>query len=71
MFCNAIERIRKEQTTITRFRNTCIFKGFSEDITFSLFINGQDWNQNPVEVTEYLDRGVELKLLLDAWLSRW
>ena len=45
--------------------------GFSEDLTFGLFINGYDWNLNPVGASEYLERGSELKLLLDAWLSKW
>ena len=53
------------------FRNLCISKGFSEDLTFGLFINGYDWNLNPVGASEYLERGSELKLLLDAWLSKW
>ena len=71
MFCPSVERIRKEQTSIVFFRNLCISKGFSEDLTFGLFINGYDWNLNPVGASEYLERGSELKLLLDAWLSKW
>ena len=71
LFCLAIERIRKEQTAITSFRNTCIFKGFSEDYTFQLYINGLDWNENPVVAELYLDRGRELAILLEYWLSQW
>lgn len=71
MFCPSIEMIRKEQSTITSFRNTCLLKGYSEDLTFALYINGQDWNQNPVELSDFLHRGVELKLLMDVWLSKW
>ena len=71
MFCPLIEKIRKEQTSIASFRNTCLFKGFSEDYTFALFLNGKDWNENPVPLTDFLDRGVELKQLLDTWLSKW
>ena len=71
LFCSSIERIRKEQTTITSFRKTCIFKGFSEDYTFQLFINGLDWNENPVVAELYLDRGRELAILLEYWLSQW
>ena len=71
MFCPSIEKIRKEQTSVASFRNTCLLQGFSEDHTFGLYINGQDWNENPVPVKDFLDRGVELKHLLDIWLSMW
>ena len=71
MYCPFIENIRKEQTSITSFRNTCLFKGFSEEYTFALYINGKDWNENPVPLQDFLERGVELKQLLDVWLSKW
>ena len=71
MFCPSLERIRKEQTEISAFRNLCIFKGFSESLAFELYITGQDWNLNPVSASDYLDRGRELKLLLDSWLAKW
>ena len=71
MFCSSIEKIRKEQTEISLFRNTCLRKGFSEEHTFKLFVNGYDWNENPVEANEFLDRGRELKVLLDSWLDKW
>ena len=71
LFCSSIERVRKEQTSVTSFRNTCIFKGFSDSYTFQLFINGMDWNENPVKAQDYLDRGRELGLLLDSWLCQW
>ena len=56
---------------LTSFRNTCLFKGFSEEYTFALYINGKDWNENPVPLQDFLERGVELKQLLDVWLSKW
>ena len=71
LFCPYVERVRKEQTTISSFRNTCILKGFSEDYTFWLFINGYDWNENPVLASCFLERGNELNILMDSWLSRW
>ena len=71
MFCSSIEGLRKEQTSISFFRNTCLRKGFSEEYTFQLFINGYDWNENLVEASEFLDRGRELKVLLDSWLDCW
>ena len=71
MFCSSIEKIRKEQTEISQFRNTCLLKGFSEEHTFKLLVNGYDWNETPVEANEFLDRGRELKVLLDSWLDKW
>ena len=71
MFCPSIEKFRAEHTSVSSFRNTCLSKGFSEDFTFELFINGLDWNKNPVEKAEYLGRGEELAVLLKDWLSRW
>ena len=71
MFCPAIEGIRKEQTCIASFRNLCRFKGFTEDEAFLLFINGSDWNENPVQASDYLERGKDLALLMEAWLSLW
>ena len=71
LFCPSVERIRKEQTSISLFRNFCISKGFTEDETFQLFINGSDWNKNPVEVGDYLQRGKDLTLLMESWLSLW
>ena len=71
LFCSSVERVRKEQTSISSFRNTCLFKGFSESFTFQLFINGYDWNVNPVGAKDFLDRGRELELLLDSWLCQW
>ena len=71
MFCTSVERVRKEQTSISSFRNLCLFKGFSEELTFDLFINGQDCNQKPVKADDYLERGNELGLLLDSWLAKW
>ena len=56
---------------MTFFRNLCHSKGFSDDYTFELLINGEDWNENPVPFADFMGRGAELKLLLDSWLERW
>ena len=45
--------------------------GFSEDYTFQLYVNGQDWNENIVNPEDFINRGNELQLVLDAWLSQW
>ena len=71
LFCPNVERIRKDETGIASFRNTCMLKGFSEDKVFHLFINGFDWNENPVNAADFLDRGRELAHLLDKWLDKW
>ena len=46
-------------------------KGFTEDRIFQLFVSGLDWNENPVQADEFLDRGRELKHVMDAWLDKW
>ena len=71
LFCPAIEKLRKEQTVMTFFRNLCHTKGFSDDYIFELIINGFDWNENPSYLVDFFSRGSDLKLLLDDWLSRW
>ena len=71
MFCPAIEHIRREQTSISFFRNISISKDFSSCKTYALFVDGQDWNGIHVNYEEYSGRGDELKLLLDAWLLLW
>ena len=45
--------------------------GFSEDYTFQLYVNGQDWNENIVNPEDFINRGNELQLVLNACLSQW
>ena len=56
---------------LASFRNMCVAKGFSDEYTFELFVNGLDWNENPVPVEVFLARGADLKKLLDSFLSLW
>ena len=70
-FCPSMEKFRKEETSLGSFRNLCSAKGFSNDHIYDLFVNGDDWNENPVLVGVFLERGVDLKQLLDKFLSRW
>ena len=70
-FCSSVENVRKNDTELRFFRNICQLKGFSEEYTFSLYINGQDWNENFVDPEVFINRGTELQLVLDAWLSKW
>ena len=71
LYCPYVERIRSEQTSISLFRNLCIRKGYSEEQTFQFFINGLDWNENPVGASDYLERGKDLEQVMNAWLSLW
>ena len=70
-FCSSVENIRKNDTELRFFRNICQLKGFSEDYTFQLYINGQYWNENFVNPEDFIDRGDELQLVLNARLSQW
>ena len=70
-FCPYVEKVREEETTLSSFRNICSRKGFSNDKIYQLFVSGLDWNVNPVEAAEFLDRGRELKHVMDAWLAKW
>ena len=71
LFCPYVEDVRQDQTSISLFRNFCIRKGYSEHQTFQLFINGLDWNENPVQPSDYRMRGKDLELVMNAWLSLW
>ena len=66
-----MEKFRMEEISLGSFRNMCSAKGFSNDHIYDLFVNGDDWNENPVLVGVFLERGVDLKQLLDNFLSRW
>ena len=39
----------------------CFWKGFSEEHTFSLYINCFDWNENIVDSTDYLNCSLPLQ----------
>ena len=71
MYCPSVERTRKEKTEIAFFRNVCLRKGVTEEETFSLYVNGFDWNGNLVDSADYLKRGEELSFVLNDWLSKW
>ena len=69
-FCPSVERFRKE-FELNFFRTVCRTQGFDEEKTFSLYINGHDWNENPVPDTDYASRGLALDTLRGHWLSLW
>lgn len=70
-FCHSMELFRRQETTMSSFRNMCVAKGFSEDYVFELFVNGYDWNENPVPIQDFLARGFDLRRLRESFLSRW
>ena len=71
LFCPFVERTRTVQTSLSAFRNICISKGFTEEKTYHLLVNGFDWNENPVQASDFLERGRELSHIMDSWLDKW
>ena len=69
-FCPSVERFRRE-FELNFFRTVCRTQGFDEDKTFSIYINGHDWNENPVPDTDYASRGHALDTMRGHWLSLW
>ena len=62
--------MRRAKTGITSFRNMCSAKNFPNDEIFEFFINGFDWNKIPLPLNLYLERGDELMILYEEFLSR-
>ena len=70
-FCSGVERFR-EELDLKFFRNICARKGFSEVKTFSLFVNGHDWNElGVVSDPDFPARGLAMDTIRGHWLSRW
>ena len=70
-FCPAVEQFR-EELDLKFFRNICIRKGFSEIKTFSLYVNGHDWNElGVVNDPDFPARGLVMDTIRGHWLSRW
>lgn len=69
-FCSSVESYRKE-LDLTFFRNICQREGYSEEKTFSTFVNGLDWNGNLVQDTDFAERGLAMDTIRGHWLSRW
>ena len=70
-FCPALEHTRKHLTSISSFRNMCSAKYFSEVKMYQLYLNGKDWNEVPVDLEVYIERGKDLQELLDDFNSQW
>ena len=69
-FCDKVERFRQE-FELPFFRNLCRSKGFSEEDTFALYVNGKDWNGTVVLPLEYDARGLAMDTIRGHWLSLW
>ena len=69
-FCPSVERERRELDLVF-YRNLCSSQGYGDADIFSLFVNGIDWNGNPVYREEILSRGLAMDTLRGHWLSRW
>ena len=69
-FCPAVEFFR-EELDLKFFRNICTKNGFSEVKTFSLYVNGHDWNENLVAEPDFPSRGLAMDLMRGHWLARW
>ena len=71
LFCQASEHLRQTRTGITSFRNMCQAKNFTNQKIFELFINGEDWNEIPISIELYRERGSELFILWNEFNSLW
>ena len=69
-FCPSVERFRRD-FELNFFRTVCQTKGFSEEKTFRLYVNGYDWNEKPVDGNDFASRGLALDTLRGHWLSGW
>ena len=69
-FCPSVERFRKE-FELNFFRTVCRTQGYGKEETFNIFINGHDWNGNPVPDTDFASRGLALDTIRGHWLSLW
>ena len=61
----------REELDLKFFRNICTKNGFSEVKTFSLYVNGHDWNENLVAEPDFPSRGLAMDLMRGHWLARW
>ena len=68
--CGSLSRLRW-QTEIQFYVNLCLRKGFSLEETYRLFVNGFDWNSNPVSKADYFERAKCIKDMRDLWFTKW
>ena len=68
--CGSLSLLRW-QTEIQFFLNLCLRKGFSLEETYRLFVNGYDWNNNPISKTDYLERAKCMNDMRDLWFTKW
>ena len=69
-FCPSVEQFRRD-LDLSLFRTVCQSKGFSEEKTFSLYVNGHDWKGNPLVGVDFASRGLVMDTIRGHWLSCW
>ena len=68
--CGSLTKLRAE-TGISSFINSCLLKGITLDDIYRLYLNGCDSNENPVPMSDYLERGRCMNDMRNLWLSKW
>ena len=68
--CPGLDDFRNKHTDIKVFLTMCNASGTHPQLAYKWYITGMDWNKKSVPTSVYLNRGLTLKRLLDAWLQR-
>ena len=68
--CGSVSQLRQD-TGIMSFINICLLKEISLETAYTLYVNGEDFNENPVTFTSYLERGKCMDDMRQLWLSKW
>ena len=71
LFCPIVEKIRKDETSLTSFRDLCRLFGIVDEVIFHLVVNGLDHYRQHIPLDLYLARGRGLQIVVDAWLFLW
>ena len=67
--CPEIEKTRRQQTSISTFRNQCrLLANDSIDVSYAKFVNGQDVYGVKIPRSAYKDRGHMLFTMKNTWL---
>ena len=68
--CPLMEDYRRNNTDLVVFRTMCEAGGFLPRLAFRMYVTGLDWRNEPIPLTQYLNRGVILQNLTKEWLCR-
>ena len=61
----------RNKSGIQSFLTQCLLKDLTLEECYSHFVNGLDSNGNPLSVKDYLERGMCMRDMRDAWLNKW